>query len=114
VSSGVGDHRPEPPDTPEGRGDPARREIRLVIRGRVQGVGFRWFVRERARRWGLTGWVRNNPDGSVELAARGDDIGIAGIRRDVAAGPRGALVDQVAELPADGTAGDEPFTIRRG
>ena len=91
-----------------------RREIRLVVRGRVQGVGFRWFVRERARRWGLTGWVRNNADGSVELAARGDQVGLSGLRRDVSTGPRGAEVEEVAELPADGSAGDEPFTIRRG
>jgi acylphosphatase len=88
-------------------------EIHLRVRGRVQGVGFRWFVRERARRWGLTGWVRNNPDGSVELAARGDRSGLDGIRRDVGTGPRGAEVESVDELPADGTASDDPFTIRR-
>jgi acylphosphatase len=88
-------------------------EVHLVVRGRVQGVGFRWFVRERARRWGLSGWVRNNPDGSVELAARGDRVGLEGIRRDVAMGPPGAEVEFVDELPVDGTAGDEPFTIRR-
>ena len=86
----------------------------FLVSGMVQGVGFRWFVRERARRWGLTGWVRNNADGSVELEARGDDVGLAGLRRDVATGPRGAEVEEVAELPADGSAGDEPFTIRRG
>ena len=90
-----------------------RGEIHLVVRGRVQGVGFRWFVRERARRWGLTGWVRNNPDGSVELAARGDPVGLEGIRRDVATGPRGAEVGAIDDLPIDGTAGDDPFTIRR-
>jgi acylphosphatase len=91
-----------------------RQEIHLLVQGRVQGVGFRWFVRERARRWGLTGWVRNNPDGSVELAARGDETGLAGIRRDVAAGPRGAEVDAVTDLPTDGSASEDPFTIRRG
>lgn len=89
------------------------REIHLVVRGRVQGVGFRWFVRERARRWGLAGWVRNNPDGSVELAARGDETGLVGIRRDVSTGPQGADVEAVTDLPPDGSATDEPFTIRR-
>ena len=88
-------------------------EVHLLVRGRVQGVGFRWFVRERARRWGLTGWVRNNPDGSVELAARGDRVGLEGIRRDVAGGPRGAEVESVADLPVEDSAGDDPFTIRR-
>ena len=89
-------------------------EIHLLVTGRVQGVGFRWFVRERARRWGLTGWVRNRQDGSVELVARGAPESIDGLRRDVTAGPPGASVERVAdlELPPDVTY-DDPFTIRR-
>ena len=47
-------------------------QLHVVVRGRVQGVGFRWFVREAARALGLAGWVRNRPDGSVEVAAEGD------------------------------------------
>jgi len=45
--------------------------IHLVIRGHVQGVGFRWFVERAARLHGLSGWVRNNPDGTVECEAEG-------------------------------------------
>lgn len=45
--------------------------LRVVVEGRVQGVGFRWFVRQEARRLGVAGWVRNLPDGSVELTVSG-------------------------------------------
>ncbi len=47
------------------------RRLRIVVTGRVQGVGFRWFVRESAEQFHVSGWVRNNPDGSVELEAEG-------------------------------------------
>jgi acylphosphatase len=47
------------------------RSVRVLVTGRVQGVGFRWFVRERARALKLEGWVRNRSDGAVEVAARG-------------------------------------------
>ncbi len=48
------------------------RRLRFVVTGRVQGVGFRWFVRESAVQFRVSGWVHNNPDGSVELEAEGD------------------------------------------
>ena len=89
-------------------------EMRLLVRGRVPGVGFRWFVRERARRWGLTGWVRNRPDGTVELAARGNPPSLEGLRRDVASGPPNAVVESVTDLePEHGSAYDDPFAVRR-
>jgi acylphosphatase len=92
----------------------ATAEMHLVVRGRVQGVGFRWFVRERARRWGLTGWVRNRADGTVEVAARGDPASLDGLRRDVAAGPPNAVVDSVIDLePENGSTYDDPFAVRR-
>ena len=68
---------------------------RVVIRGRVQGVFFRAETRERARSLGLAGWVRNNPDGTVEAVFQGArdrvDSMIAWCRR----GPAGADVDDV-------------------
>jgi acylphosphatase len=68
---------------------------RVVIRGRVQGVFFRVETRERARSLGLAGWVRNNPDGTVEAAFEGDrdriDSMLAWCRR----GPSGAYVEDV-------------------
>lgn len=88
--------------------------VHLRVEGRVQGVGFRWFVRERARRWGLAGWVRNLEDGAVELAARGSAESLEGLRADVRRGPEGAWVTGVLDLPVtDGETYPEPFTIHR-
>lgn len=82
--------------------------------GLVQGVGFRWFVRERARRLGLAGWVRNAPDGSVEVAAAGTPESLAALRRALLDGPPGARVEQLRELAADDVADlPNPFTILR-
>ena len=87
------------------------RRVRARVEGTVQGVGFRWFVREKARRWGLTGWVRNLPDGTVELAAIGPAANLDGLLRDIRVGPRGARVDDVIELEGDPTATQAPFAI---
>lgn len=72
--------------------------LHVRVTGVVQGVGFRWFVRERARRLGLSGWVRNLPDGSVEVAAAGDEGQIALLRGELQRGPRGASVDGLQDL----------------
>jgi len=66
----------------------------------VQGVGFRWFVRERARRLGLSGWVRNLEDGSVEVAAEGDEPQIELLRSELQKGPSGAIVKAVEDVEA--------------
>ncbi|HEU4746883.1 MAG TPA: acylphosphatase [Gemmatimonadaceae bacterium] len=88
--------------------------IHLVIRGRVQGVGFRWFVRETARRLGLSGWVSNRPDGNVELAAGGAEDALEKLRTAVGNGPPGAVIRSVDELPApEGNSLPTPFTIVR-
>jgi acylphosphatase len=86
-------------------------ELHVVVTGRVQGVGFRWFVREKARRWGLLGWVRNRPDGSVEVAASGAPENLNGLLRDIRCGPPGARVDGVEHLEPSETAVQEPFSI---
>jgi acylphosphatase len=71
--------------------------LHAVIAGRVQGVGFRAFVERKAANLGLTGWVRNRWDGTVELVAEGDrpilDQFLAALRR----GPAGAMVTQVKQ-----------------
>ena len=88
--------------------------LHLVVKGRVQGVGFRWFVADEARRLDLAGWVRNNRDGSVELCAEGDEAALAKLKEIVAKGPAGASVssvDSVDSAPKDGMA--RPFTITR-
>jgi len=61
---------------------------RFVVRGRVQGVGFRWFVEREAHTLGIAGWVRNNADGSVEVLAMGTRDQLAGLRSRLQQGPR--------------------------
>ena len=69
--------------------------LHAVVHGDVQGVGFRYFVQRTARQLGLTGWVRNNDDGSVELVAEGARQKLEELRRAVERGPRMARVDRV-------------------
>ena len=73
-------------------------QLHVRIAGIVQGVGFRWFVRERARRLGLSGWVRNLPDGSVEVAAGGDASQLELLRGELLRGPNGAVVSEVTDI----------------
>ena len=72
--------------------------LHVRISGRVQGVGFRWFVREEARRLGLSGWVTNLPTGEVEVAAGGTPESLERLRRALSVGPAGATVEQTAEI----------------
>ena len=85
--------------------------IHLLLRGRVQGVGFRWFVRVHARRLQLAGWVANNPDGSVEVAASGDQHNLDELARVVRQGPDGAQISSVEELPPLNDL-EAPFAVR--
>lgn len=88
--------------------------VRLLVSGRVQGVGFRWFVREAARQHRLAGWVRNRPDGSVEMEASGDDTGFRQFIETIRQGPPGARVDDVRELTSNHAETlPQPFTIIR-
>jgi len=84
----------------------------LRVRGRVQGVGFRWFVRVSARRLGLSGWVANAPDGSVEIAASGDQAKLDELRRAVGRGPDGAHVEAIDVLPPVENL-EYPFSVKR-
>lgn len=68
---------------------------RFVVRGRVQGVGFRWFVEREAHILGIAGWVRNNSDGSVEVLAQGTRDQLSGLHGRLREGPRAARVDSV-------------------
>jgi acylphosphatase len=84
---------------------------RFVIRGRVQGVGFRWFVEREAHILRISGWVRNNTDGSVEVHAQGTRDQLSGLRSRLREGPRAARVDAVEESEARPTAGVSSFRI---
>ena len=89
---------------------------RYRVEGEVQGVGFRWFVREEARALALAGWVRNEPDGAVVLVAAGDAIALDSLERLLKVGPRHATVAHVVrrELTSFDAAGlPSPFLIER-
>jgi acylphosphatase len=68
---------------------------RVVVHGYVQGVGFRYSVRERARQRGVSGWVSNLYDGSVEAVFEGDDDAVEALIAFMREGPRGAEVESV-------------------
>jgi acylphosphatase len=88
---------------------------RVVVRGTVQGVGFRWFVRETARRLGLAGRVCNRPDGTVEVEAEGDGAAIETLLAQLRVGPPGAHVmglEMLDPIP-DGASLPTPFAIDR-
>lgn len=73
---------------------------RYIVRGRVQGVGFRWFVEAEARKLAVAGWVRNNHDGSVEVLAMGSREQLSVLRGRLQEGPRASRVDAVEESEA--------------
>ena len=73
---------------------------RYLISGRVQGVGFRWFVEREAAIIGVRGWVRNCENGDVEVMATGTGEQHHSLRRRLQQGPRAARVDRVDEWPA--------------
>ena len=84
---------------------------KFVVRGRVQGVGFRWFVEREAHTLAIAGWVRNNHDGSVEVLAMGTRDQLSGLRSRLHQGPRAARVDEVQEVEAKPVPGLTTFRI---
>ncbi len=85
----------------------------FLIRGRVQGVGFRWFVHREAAELGLHGKVRNTDSGEVEVVVAGDPDMIAELRAELHKGSRGSRVDKVIEHELADREADAlgPFTI---
>ena len=71
--------------------------LHFLIQGRVQGVGFRWFVQREAAELDLRGWVRNTEDGDVEVMAAGKPEDLDELRASLRKGPRGARVDRLVE-----------------
>jgi len=86
---------------------------RWLLSGRVQGVGFRWFTVRRATEHGVVGWVRNLPDGRVEVQAKGPVTLITLFEADLARGPRMARVENVdkADVPLE-VIDDKSFVLR--
>ena len=85
--------------------------VRLVLRGMVQGVCYRMCARQEAVRLGVTGWVRNCPDGSVEVVAEGEDAALAAFVRWCGKGPSYARVTDVDERYGDATGEFDSFQI---
>ena len=71
--------------------------LEAVVHGRVQGVGFRMYVRDVARRGGLVGWVANEPSGAVRCVAEGSSDSLQQLSQALRAGPPGAYVERVDE-----------------
>lgn len=85
--------------------------VDLVVRGRVQGVGFRFFVARRAEEHGVRGTVRNRPDRSVEVQAEGEGAALTAFVADVRRGPAQARVEDVIEQWGDGPVRFRSFEI---
>jgi acylphosphatase len=88
----------------------------FVVEGLVQGVGFRWFTREQARRHGLRGWVRNEADGRVRAVAAGPGASLDAFEARLREGPAGSRVDAVIVEPPGPVLIDDlpqPFSVLR-
>lgn len=83
----------------------SRIAVTLRVEGRVQGVGYRWWVVGEAQRLGLSGWARNRSDGSVEILAVGEPAAIAEIEEACASGPSAARVTAVHRAAAEDDGG---------
>jgi DNA ligase D-like protein (predicted 3'-phosphoesterase) len=88
-----------------------RKAIRAVVSGRVQGVGFREAVVQKARQTSLFGWVRNADDGTVQVHAEGDPDAVAALSEFLAEGPPAAAVERVT-IDAAKVEGHEQFAVR--
>jgi acylphosphatase len=87
---------------------------RVVVEGYVQGVGYREFTRRAALRLGVSGWVRNRSDGSVEALIHGPPVAVEALVVEMRSGPRFAAVENLSAVKQDETPGDEngAFVVR--
>lgn len=85
------------------------RACRWLISGRVQGVGFRWYVQRRAEECGVVGWVRNLPDGRVEVVSKGDSQALATLHAALTQGPRLSHVENVDKVDIPHETVDDKF-----
>ena len=92
---------------------PAVEAVRWLIAGRVQGVGFRWFVLRQAESLGLRGWAANLPDGRVEVVAKGSVAQLVQLDAQLRSGPRFASIDTVekCDIPHEDVE-DKSFRIK--
>ena len=88
------------------------RSVKGFVSGRVQGVGFRYFVLRQARASGLRGYVRNLPDGRVEFLLQGAPDAVARVVDQIRSGPTYAHVDELTLSDSDESADESEFVIR--
>jgi acylphosphatase len=86
--------------------------LHFLIQGRVQGVGFRWYVHREASEMDLRGWVRNTEEGDVEVVASGKPEDLDELRGSLRKGPRGSRVDRVVEHFLDESEGKDLEAFR--
>ena len=86
---------------------------KFLIRGDVQGVGYRFFAQRAAARHQVVGYVRNCPDGSVEAFAEGLESSVEAFKHDLTTGPQWSTVDQVEEIALEPTGSYSAFRIER-
>ena len=92
----------------------ARARLDVTIRGRVQGVGFRYFVRRRATALGIVGWVANQADGSVRCVAEGPSAALDELESALRSGPPGSHVERVDAVRGPAGGGFDSFLVRSG
>ena len=86
--------------------------VHFLIQGRVQGVGFRWYVQREAGLRDLRGWVRKTEEGEVEVMASGSPETLAELRASLRRGPRGSRVDRLVEHQLAESEADELSSFR--
>lgn len=86
---------------------------RFLIRGGVQGVGYRFFAQRAAAKHQVVGYVRNESDGSVEVLAEGPASDMEAFKNELAAGPQWATVEQLEEIDLDPSGTYTSFRVER-
>lgn len=86
--------------------------VNVEVYGRVQGVGYRYFVQSQARRFGLSGWVRNRRDGGVELEAEGTRVALEQFLQAIHRGPTAARVERIHAIWGPYTGQYDGFEVR--
>jgi len=88
------------------------KRLHAIVSGRVQGVGFRYFVKNAALESKLSGWVRNLPDGTVELEVEGPDEDVEEFREKLWKGPGFSRIDNINEDTLVPTGNNQGFSIK--
>ncbi len=86
---------------------------KFLVRGEVQGVGYRFFAQRAAARHQVVGYVRNCPDGTVEALVEGPASNVQAFKDDLVTGPQWAVIDQVEEIVLEPTGSFSAFRVER-